>query len=61
MIILNVDYSEYSLLVQSLISERENCKKMLVNENKKSPIYRLYSNEIKRIDSLLSKFQDGNI
>lgn len=59
MITLNVDYSEYSLIIQSLIAERHSAKKMLRGENKKTPIYRLYSSEIKRIDSLLSKFEKG--
>lgn len=61
MITLNVDYSEYSLLIQSLIAERVSCKKMLVGENKKSPIYRLYAKELKRIDLLLSKFENGQL
>lgn len=61
MITLNVDYSEYSLLLQSLIAERHICKKMLVGENKKSSIYRLYTSEIKRIDKLLLKFEEGSL
>ena len=61
MITLNVDYSEYSLIVQSLIAERISSKKMLQGENKKSPIYRLYSSQIKRVDSLLAKFEDGSL
>ena len=61
MITLNVDYSEYILIIQSIVAQRNFAKKMLRGENKKSPIYFLYSSQIKKIDSLLSRFREGSL
>ena len=61
MITLHVDYSEYGLLVQSLLSRRDTCKNMIKGESKNTAFYRLYMKEIKCIDSLLSKFEDGSL
>ena len=45
MITLNVDYSEYILIIQSIVAQRNFAKKMLRGENKKSPIYFLCSSD----------------
>lgn len=61
MITLHFDFSEYGLLVQSLLSRRDYCKNMIRGESKNTSFYRLYTQEIKLIDSLLAKFEDGSL
>lgn len=58
MITLNIDYSEYCTLVQSLLSERQRSKALIKDECKGSLIYEIYEDDLKRIDAFLVKLRD---
>ena len=58
MIKIEIDYAQYSLLIQSLLSERQNCKNILKGECKGSLVYDIYENTIKSIDAFLIKLRN---
>lgn len=58
MITLNIDYSEYCTLVQSLLSERQRSKALMKDECEGSFIYEIYAGDLKRIDAFLVKLRD---
>lgn len=58
MIAFSFDYSDYGLLIESLLTRKDICKNMLKGQSRKSAIYKMYSNEIKHIDSLLTRMKD---
>lgn len=55
---LDVDYAEFSLLIESLLSERQRLKHLMKCEVKESPVYGIYENAVKRIDKFLVKLRD---
>lgn len=57
MFTFSFDYSDYSLLLQSLLYHKFICESLLNKEHCDSDLYKMYSAEIKHIDSLLNKMK----
>lgn len=58
MIAFSFDYFDYSLLIESLLTRKDICKNMLKGQSRKSDIYKMYSDEINHIDSLLTRMNE---